>query len=44
MKPLIELLQSRRDLELGFQLSLGLGSFQVELLGILADFMTKKDG
>jgi hypothetical protein len=43
MKPLIELLKSRNDLDLDFQLSLGLESFQIELLNILAEFMVKKD-
>ena len=43
MKPLIELLKNRDDLEMDYHLALGLESFQVELLGILYEFMNKKD-
>jgi len=43
MKPLIELLKNRIDLEMDYHLQLGLETFQVELLGILYEFMSKRD-
>jgi hypothetical protein len=42
MQPLIDLLKSQKDFE-GLQITLGLENFQEELLGILADFMLKKE-
>ena len=43
MKPLIELLKRRRDLAVHEQLTVGLASFQVDLLRTLAEFMSKKE-
>lgn len=43
MLPLTELLRTRPDLELQEALTVGLASFQGDLLRILAEFMSKKD-
>jgi hypothetical protein len=43
MMPLIEFLKNWNNLDMKLQLTSGLGSFQIELLGILYEFMSKKD-
>lgn len=43
MKPLIELIKSRIDLQMDFTTALELESFQKEILGIITAFMDKRD-